>query len=190
MWVVQVLRARAASARVTPALCRRWRRCAPRGTGGGVGEQLVDFSRDVAFEAADDLSAGLALCCAPLGGRRWCARRSGGGPWRCARGRCWLAVAASVEAVDGVLAGRRFDGAGAAQGGEGRIGGHPLGVVACCDEERGGCVGSDAGRGEQGGVGLGAQGEEFGVEFVDLGAEPRGGGGPVRVVPVWAAVVT
>lgn len=32
-----------------------------------VCDQLVDFSRNVAFEAAEDLTAGFAFGCAPLG---------------------------------------------------------------------------------------------------------------------------
>ena len=45
------------------------------------------------------------------------------------------------------------------------------GVVAGGDEECGGCVGSDAVGGEQGGVGGSAQGAEFAVEGGDLSAE-------------------
>ena len=55
-----------------------------------------------------------------------------------------LPVAAAVEAVSLGLAGGCFDGADAAQGGEGGLASQPFGVVAGGDEQRGGGVGADA----------------------------------------------
>ena len=60
-----------------------------------------------------------------------------------------------------------------------------LGVVAGGDEECGGCVGSDAVGGEQGGVGGSAQGAEFAVEGGDFGAERLVAPGEAAQRPFW-----
>ena len=131
----------------------------------------MDFAGDVAFEAADGVAGGFAFAGAPrgvgLGAGVVAEADHGDAP----EGLVGVAVAAAVEAVAGGLPAGGLDGAGAAEGGEGCVAVEALGVVAGGDEECGGCVGSDAVGGEQGGVGGSAQGAEFAVEGGDLSAE-------------------
>ena len=74
-------------------------------------------------------------------------------------------------AVADDAAGGRFDGAGAAQGSEGCVAVHPVGVIACGDEQTSRGFGSHAAGGEQSRVGLGAQAAQPGIEAGDLGCE-------------------
>ena len=87
----------------------------------GVGEELVDFAGDVAFEAAEDLSAGLALRGAPggvgLGALVAAEADHGDAP----EGVVGLAVAASVQPVAHGAPRGGFDGGGAAERGEGSL---------------------------------------------------------------------
>ena len=84
------------------------------GVGGGLGEQVVDLSGDVPFEAADDLSAGFAFGLAFLdvcdGGRVVAHTNRSDAP-ECVVG---LAVATAVEPVSDGPPGRGLDGTGTA----------------------------------------------------------------------------
>ena len=136
-----------------------------------VGEQVVDLSGDVSFQAADDLSAGFAFGLAFLDvcdGGRVVAHTN-----RCDAPECvvGLAVAAAVEPVSYGLPGGRLDGTCAAQGSEGRFRLHAVGVVTGCNQQRRSGVWADSGSGEQRGVGSDAETVHLGVEFFDLGGE-------------------
>ena len=89
---------------------RGW--CWP-GAGARAGQGLVDLAGDVALEAADDLSGGLALAGAP--GHVGLGARVGGHPDEddSPEGGVGLPVSGVVEAVAALLAGGRVDGAGA-----------------------------------------------------------------------------
>ena len=56
-----------------------------------------------------------------------------------------MAVTAAVEAVAVGLAAAGWDGAGAAERGEGPLGVQPVGVVTGGEQQRAGDIGSDAG---------------------------------------------
>ena len=84
-----------------------------------VGEQVVDLSGDVAFEAADDLSAGFSFCSAFLDVVDcWLVPAHAGGsdPPECVVG---LAVPSPVETMAHDTAGRGLDRAHTAQRSEG-----------------------------------------------------------------------
>src|SRR3712207_2887446 len=141
-----------------------WGECWP-------GDELVDLSGDVAFEAADGFASGLAVGDAPVDVGA-CALvpaqpRYDDGVER----GVGLPVAASVETASLRLAGRHFDRTDAAEGGERCLAGETLRVVADSEEQRGGGVGSDALAVEQaGGVGVDGIGDVL-VEVVDLGGQ-------------------
>ena len=118
------------------------------GHGWGVGEESVDLSGYVAFEAADDLAAGFAFGAAPCGvvAAALVAGESHGGD--APEGVVGVAVAAAVQSVSHGGPRGRLDGAGAAERGEGGFAAHATGVVAGGDEQRGGDGGADAGRGQ------------------------------------------
>ena len=83
-----------------------------------VGEQLVDLSGDVTFEAADDLATVFAFCLSFLDiGDGWlvAAHAGGGDP---PEGLVGLAVPAAVETVPDGTARGRLDRAYAAQSSE------------------------------------------------------------------------
>ena len=87
------------------------------------GDESVDFACDVPLQAPDDLPAGLALGEASpqvILGAVVPAQAAEDDP---VEGRVGLAVAATVEPPSLGLAGGCLDGAGAAQGGEGRLAG-------------------------------------------------------------------
>src|SRR6187200_693319 len=104
-----------------------------RSSGGGVWsglcDDLVDLAGDVAFQAAQGLTAGLAFGDAP--------GKVGAGLWIPAQTRqrdaiqrsVGLPVAAAVQAQAGGLAGGHLDRAGAAQRGVGGFAAQPLGVI-------------------------------------------------------------
>ena len=165
------LRAEAAAVRVVLVVLALVAEVGSVGHWWRVGEEVVDFAGDVAFEAADGVAAGFAFAAAARGvglGAFVAAQADHGDA---PEGLVGVAVAAAVEAVADGLPGGGCDGAGAAEGGEAGVAGEALGVVAGGDEERGGGVGSDAVGGEQGGIGGGAQGAEFAVEGGGLGGE-------------------
>ena len=66
---------------------------------------------------------------------------------------------------------RRLDRAEGTQRSEGPLRFHTLGVVASCDQQLGGGVGTDAAGGQQGRVGLGAEASDLDIELCDLGVE-------------------
>ncbi len=108
------------------------------------GEKPVDLPCDVAFEAADDFSARLALGKASLQvvpGAVVPAQAAEDDP---VEGGVGLAVAAAVEPAALGLAGGRFDRAGAAQGSERCLAGEAFRVVTCGDEQGCGAVRADA----------------------------------------------
>ena len=140
-------------------------------SGGGVWSgrcnDLVDLAGDVAFQAAQSLTAGLAFGDAP--------GKVGAGLWIPAQTRerdaiqrgVGLAVAAAVQAQADGLAGGHLDRAGAAQRGVGGFAAQPLGVVPGGDEQGRGAVGPHPRPREQ--------------------LLPAGGGGQVLVTSRWTA---
>src|SRR5438552_18477598 len=81
-------------------------------------EHRVELARDVAFEAADDLRLGPALCCAALhvGSGSWIPAHAADGQQ--VQRTVALAIPAPVESIAGDLAGRSFDGRDSDQVGE------------------------------------------------------------------------
>jgi hypothetical protein len=131
----------------------------------------VEFSGDVALEAAGDLAVGLAVFGAAFdvgaGGGVAVAADERDGPERVVG----AAVAASVETVPLDLAAGCFDGAGAAEGGERSFGSDACGVVAGGDEELRCGLGPDTGASQESGCCLSEERSEVLVELGDLGAE-------------------
>lgn len=106
--------------------------------------EVVDFAGDVAFDAADGFSAGLAFGQASFQVVAGALVPAQTAEHDAVEGGVGLAVTASVEPASLGLAGGRFDGADAAQRREGGLSSQPFGVVAGRDEQGGGAVGADA----------------------------------------------
>ena len=137
----------------------------------GGGEGSVEFSGDVALEAAGDLAVGLAVFGAAFdvgaGDGVAVAADEPDGPERVVG----AAVAAAVASVSLDLAAGGFDGAGAAEGAERGFGADALRVVAGGDEELRPGLGSDTGAGEESGCSLSQERSEVVVELGDPGGE-------------------
>jgi hypothetical protein len=120
---------------------------------GEFGEVVIHPVGEVALEAADGFAFGLALCEAAgdirAGGRVVGHAHDRHGVQR----TVGLAVAAGVEPVTELLAGRGVQRRDPAQVREGPFAVQPFGVVAGGDQQRGGDVGADTLFGEQVGGG-------------------------------------
>lgn len=93
---------------------------------------MVDFAGDVAFEAADDVAFGDAVCGAALDVGAGAGAVAHADDDDAVEGGVGLAVAAAVEAVSVGAAAAGVDGGGAAEVGELSFGGDAVGVVPGC----------------------------------------------------------
>ena len=156
-------------------------------------EYAVDVAGDVAPQASDDLGFGESF----LGS----ALRVGAAPCVVAEavehdyveGIAGVAVAASVESVSVHAAAAGRDRCGAAQMGEGGLGGDPVGVIAGARQELAGDLGADTAKREQVGRDVGDQLGDLVIGFADLlaqllvtsGESTQGGLGGLRGSPNW-----